>query len=467
MSPASEREFSIKDQWAGLLWLPGSLAAAAFGGAFLFILPMAMPAAPKAAAALLLGASAAGLSVYRLKLAHYLRHAAEAGLLGFRCRPGRPIWNPFAPLETLLAGGPDDPEEARLLAGLVRMHGPDYGHDRGKAAWSREAALVSAVLIVFISARFPGALPALYPLFGLTALCFLLAGWELLLGRVEAAASLGERLAPPSPGAAYTRWNFLTLEAQREAAGRLPAMRTEIARVLLVEAGLKPGDAVLETGSGGGFLWKHIPPALRENWTQAEKDPYACLYARRHGNGSAFALADAAALPFPAASFDAITGLECFDSLSAADLGLFLREAMRVLRPGGRLVHLKDFPDWPGGPLAEEFNAFSMRALRRELVRRGSGLSFRYEKLGGDDIRELSRAAAAAGGRDGRIGRVLAGVYSAGTGSDPRFGVPMFVSAMLLAEEFSAAGFEPGGDSFSLPPGRETALAYVIARKPA
>jgi SAM-dependent methyltransferase len=467
MTATGEREFSIKDRWAGRLRLPAAAAAVFFAGAFLFILPLAMPAGAKAAAALTLGAAAAGLPLYRLRRDHYLRHAAEAGFLGFRCRPGGPLWNPFAELEIRLAGGSGDPEEDRMLAGLVRMSGPDYRYRPGKKGWAGEAAIASAALLAAAATRFPAALPALYPAFGLAALAFLLPKWERALARMEFDGSLEERGVPSAPGTDYIRWNFLALEAQRENAGRVPAMRASMERVLLDEAGLKPGDAVLETGAAGGFLWKNLPPALRGTWTQAEKDPYSSLYARRHGNGSFFVEADAAALPFPDSSFDAAVGLECFDSMTRRDLGLFLREALRVLKPGGRLVHLKDFPDWPGGPLAEEFNAFSMRALRRELVRQEPDLSFRYEELGGDDIRELSRAAAAAGGRDGRVARVLAAVYSAGTASDPRFGVPMFVSAMLLAEEFSAAGFEPGGDSFSLPPGRETALAYVIARKPA
>jgi SAM-dependent methyltransferase len=466
MPPAPEKEFSIKDDWTSRLVLPAAAAGTLFGGAFFLILPLAMPAALKTAVSLLLGTAAAAFTIYRLKRGHYLRHAAEAVFLGFRCRPGRPLWDPFTPLEILLGGGSGDPEEDRLMAGLVRMHGPEYRRRRGKPGRLAEASVALAVLLAVMITRFPRTLPVLYPLFGLTVLSFLLVKWERLLGHLETTGSISERGLPSAPRTAYIRWNFLALEAQRELAGRLPAMRTAIARVLLEEAGLKPGDAVLETGSAGGFLWKQVPPGLRPNWTQLEKDPYSSLYARKHGNGSAFVLADAGALPFPDASFDAVTGLECFDSLTPADLELFLREALRVLKPGGRLIHLKDFPDWPGGPLAEELNAFSMRVLRRELLTLRSNLVFSYEELDEKEIRELGGAAAREEGRAGRAAGVLAGIYAAGTGSDPRFSVPMFVSAMILAREFPAAGFEPGRDSFSLPPGRESALAYVVARKP-
>lgn len=466
MSPSPEKEFSIKDGWTSRLLPPAAAAGVVFGGAFFLILPLAMPSAPKAAVSLLLGTSAAVLTLYRMKRDHYLRHAAEAGSLGFRCRPARPLWNPFAGLEILLGGGPGDPEEARLLAGLVRIHGPDYRRRRAKPGRLGEASVAVAALLAFLITRFPGALPVLYPFFGLAVFSFLLIRWERLLDRMEMNGSMNERRAPSAPWASYIRWNFLALEAQREAAGRLPAMREAIARVLLEEAGLKPGDAVLETGAAGGFLWKQVPPGLRSNWTQVEKDPYSSLYARRHGNGSVFVLADVGALPFPDASFDAVTGLECFDSLTPADLELFLREALRVLKPGGRLVHLKDFPDWPGVPLAEELNAFSMRALRKELLTMRRDLVLSYEELDEKEIEELGRAAAREEGRAGRTAGALERIYAAGTGSDPRFSVPMFVSAMILAGEFSAAGFEPGRDSFALPPGGENALAYVVARKP-
>jgi len=466
MSSPPEKDFSIKDGWTSRLLPPAAAAGVVFGGAFFLILPLAMPPVPKAAASLLLGTAAAALTVYRLKRAHYLRHAAEAGFLGFRCRPARPLWNPFAALEVLLGGGSGDPEEDRLLAGLVRIHGPDYRRRRARPGRLGEASVAAAALLAFLITRFPGSLPVLYPFFGLAVLSFLLVRWERLLDRMEMNGSMNERAAPPAPWAPYIRWNFLALEAQRELAGRLPAMRTEIARVLLEEAGLKPGDAVLETGAAGGFLWKQIPRGLRSNWTQVEKDPYSSLYARRHGNGSVFVLADAGALPFPDASFDAVAGLESFDSLTPADLELFLREALRVLKPGGRLVHLKDFPDWPGVPLAEELNAFSMRALRKELLTMRRDLSLSYAKLDDEEIKELGRAAGREEGRAGRTAGVLARIYAAGAGSDPRFGVPMFVSAMILAGEFSAAGFEPVGDPFSRPPGGGSALAYLVARKP-
>ena len=69
---------------------------------------------------------------------------------------------------------------------------------------------------------------------------------------------------------------------------------------------------------------------------------------------------DGLALPFDAASFDAVTiayGLRNF-----ADYAGGLREFRRVLRPGGRLVVL-EFPPPPEGPLGRIFRAYFLKIL--------------------------------------------------------------------------------------------------------
>lgn len=82
--------------------------------------------------------------------------------------------------------------------------------------------------------------------------------------------------------------------------------------------------------------------------------------ATRRGLAVDLACADGTALPYPDASFDAVTiayGLRNF-----ADVGAGIREFRRVLRPGGRLVVL-EFPPPPKGPLGRAFRLYFTRVL--------------------------------------------------------------------------------------------------------
>ena len=97
------------------------------------------------------------------------------------------------------------------------------------------------------------------------------------------------------------------------------------------------GKEVLEVGSGRGggasYLARNHRPA---QMTGIDFSPQAVAFCgeRHHGVANLkFSVGDAEALPFPGASFDAVVNVE--SSHCYGDVGKFIAEVHRVLRPGG------------------------------------------------------------------------------------------------------------------------------------
>jgi len=118
-------------------------------------------------------------------------------------------------------------------------------------------------------------------------------------------------------------------------AGRRRADRR--AGFFVEHAGLRPGRRALEIGCGTGLFLERV---ARSGAEIHGMDLSAELLATARARSGAFAnvslhMGDAHRMPHPDACFDAVYGSSVLHHL---DLAPVLREAHRVLRPGGRIV---------------------------------------------------------------------------------------------------------------------------------
>ena len=104
---------------------------------------------------------------------------------------------------------------------------------------------------------------------------------------------------------------------------------------IAAELGLPSGSSVLDVGGGTGVLAQHLVAASGYSVTVLDHDPLAVETASSRSGVSA-ALGDAAAMPFPDASFDAALFIDAFHHV--ADQRSAVRETARVLRPGGLVL---------------------------------------------------------------------------------------------------------------------------------
>ena len=122
--------------------------------------------------------------------------------------------------------------------------------------------------------------------------------------------------------------------------------RADLDRLLIAQAGIGAGDRVLEIGCGTGtvaVLAQRLHPGAEVGGI--DPDPKALARARRKARRAGLAmrwdLGYAQDLPYPDGSFDRLLSSLMFHHLQPEQRSAALREAFRVLAPGGRL-HLLD-----------------------------------------------------------------------------------------------------------------------------
>ena len=123
-----------------------------------------------------------------------------------------------------------------------------------------------------------------------------------------------------------------------------------VKRAFVARAGVQEGMRVLDICCATGKLTELAGRAAAESGRGVGVDVSLPMVrrARAHRQSAVFVCADAANLPFGDASFDVVLAFLALHELPGQERNAAIREAHRVLRPGGRLA-IGEYPRDPRG----------------------------------------------------------------------------------------------------------------------
>lgn len=129
---------------------------------------------------------------------------------------------------------------------------------------------------------------------------------------------------------------------------------------ILIEAGMKPEHYLIDVGCGSGRLTKSAAPYLTGRYLGTDVVPALLANARKYAKpGWRFEEASTIAIPEQAGVADVVCFFSVLTHLLHEDSFRYLRDAKRVLKPGGRIVFS-----------FLEFRVFATRTVFRQMVER-------------------------------------------------------------------------------------------------
>lgn len=115
--------------------------------------------------------------------------------------------------------------------------------------------------------------------------------------------------------------------------------KSDVLADLVRRSGLEGGEA-LDVGCGDGRGTQELAVRLGRafTWTGIDFSERAIAFARLMAPELHFEVQDGEALAAPDGTFDLVVGREVIEHVPPVEVGAFVAELRRVLRPGGRLV---------------------------------------------------------------------------------------------------------------------------------